>query len=88
MDRHLDQSNDCRTSLWSQENKGQDNKCRSRVHESFPIALGEVLMKLAESCVVEQYIERLLKGVEPTNLGLGTPDAAALIVRTVRGWGE
>ena len=24
--------------------------------------------------------------MEPTNLGLGTPDAAALIVRTVRGW--
>ena len=47
-----------------------------------PIALAEVLMKLAESCV----IEGLLKGVEPTNLGLGTPDAAALIARGVRGW--
>ena len=34
-------------------------------------------MKLAESCVIEQHIERLLKGVEPTNLGLGTPDVAA-----------
>ena len=43
-------------------------------------------MKLAESCVIEQHIERLLKGVEPTNLGLGTPDAAALTVRIVRGW--
>ena len=43
-------------------------------------------MKLAESCVIEQHIERLLKGVEPTNLGLGTTDAAALIVRIVRGW--
>ena len=43
-------------------------------------------MKLAESCVIEQHIEKLLKGVEPTNLGLGTPDAAALIVRIVRGW--
>ena len=43
-------------------------------------------MKLAESCVMEQHIERLLKGVEPTNLGLGSPDAAALIVRIVRGW--
>ena len=51
-----------------------------------PIALLEVLMKLAESCVIEQHIERLLKGVEPTNLGLGSPDAAALIVRIVRGW--
>ena len=29
---------------------------------------------------------RFLKGVEPTNLGLGTPDAAALIVCIVRGW--
>ena len=43
-------------------------------------------MKLTESCVIEQHIDRLLKGVEPTNLGLGTPDAAALIVRIVRGW--
>ena len=43
-------------------------------------------MKLTESCVIEQHIERLFKGVEPTNLGLGTPDAAALIVRIVRGW--
>ena len=51
-----------------------------------PIALAEVLMKLAERCVIEQHIERLLKGVEPTYLGLGTPDAAALIVRIVRGW--
>ena len=51
-----------------------------------PIALLEVLMKLAESCVIEQHIERLLKGVEPTNSGLGSPDAAALIVRIVRGW--
>ena len=43
-------------------------------------------MKLSESCVIEQHIERLLKGVEPTNLGLGSPNAAALIVRIVRGW--
>ena len=50
-----------------------------------PIALAEVLMKLAESCVIEQHIEKLFKGVEPTNLGLGTPDAAALMVRIVRG---
>ena len=50
------------------------------------IALAEVLTKLAESCVIEQHIDKLLKGVEPTNLGLGTPDAAVLIVRTVRGW--
>ena len=45
-----------------------------------PTALADVLMKLVESCVTEQHIDRLLKGVEPTNLGLGTPDAAALIV--------
>ena len=51
-----------------------------------PIALAEVLMKLAESCVIEQHIDRLLKELEPANLGLGSPDAAALIVRMVRGW--
>ena len=36
--------------------------------------------------MVEQHIEKLLKGVEPAHLGLGTPVAAALIVRVVRGW--
>ena len=51
-----------------------------------PVALAVVLMKLAESCVIEQHIDKLLKSVEHTNSGLGTPDAAALIVRTVRGW--
>ena len=29
---------------------------------------------------------RVQKSVEPTNLGLGTPDPAAPIVRIVRGW--
>ena len=43
-------------------------------------------MKLTESCIIEQHIDRLLKSVEPTNLGLGTPDATALIVRIVPGW--
>ena len=51
-----------------------------------PIALAEVLMKLAESCIIEQHIDRLLKRVELELGGLGTPDAAALIVRIVRGW--
>ena len=49
------------------------------------IALGQVLMRLTKSCVIEQHIDKLLKVVEPTNLGLGTADAA-LIVRIVRGW--
>ena len=40
--------------------------------------LAEVFMKLAESCVIEQHIDRLLKGEEPTDLGPGTLDAAAL----------
>ena len=50
-----------------------------------PDCTGRV-MKLTESCIIEQHIDRLLKSAEPTNLGLGTPDAAALIVRIVRGW--
>ena len=36
-----------------------------------PVALAEVLMKLTESYVIEQHIDKLLKGVEPTNLELG-----------------
>ena len=59
---------------------GQQTPCPRKLR---PIALAEVLMKLAESCVIAQHIERLLKGVEPTNLGFGTPDAAALVVRIV-----
>ena len=35
-----------------------------------PVALAEVLMKLAESCVIEPHIERLLKGVERQMLRL------------------
>ena len=44
------------------------------------------LQQCSKRCVIEQHIEGLLKLVEPTNLGLGTPDAAALIARGVRGW--
>ena len=43
-------------------------------------------MKLTESCVIEQHIDRLFKSVQPTNLGLDTLDQAALIVRIARGW--
>ena len=53
-----------------------------------PIALADVLMKLAESCVIEQHTGKLLEVVEPTNLGLGALDAAALMVRIVRGWAQ
>ena len=31
-----------------------------------PIALAELPMKLTESCIIEQHIDRLLKSVEPT----------------------
>ena len=41
-------------------------------------------MRIAESCVIEQHISKLLKVVEPTNFE--TPDAAALILRIARGW--
>ena len=36
-----------------------------------PIALAEVLMKLAESCVIEQHIDRLLKGCEEVGVVKG-----------------
>ena len=70
---------------WTQAEHGQQlpQPCPRKLR---PIALAEVLMTLTESCIIEQHIDRLLKSVEPTNLGLGTRDAAALIVRIVRGW--
>ena len=67
-------------------NLKQVNSCPNRAHANCePIELAEVLMKLAGSVVIEQHIRKLLEVVEPTKLGLGTPDAAALIVRVVRG---
>ena len=50
-----------------------------------PIALAEGSMKLTERCVIEQPVGRILRMVAHTNLGLLTPDAAALVVRAVRG---
>ena len=35
---------------------------------------------------IEQHLCKLREVIEPTNLGLGTPDAAALILRIARGW--
>ena len=55
-------------------------------HKLRSIALAEVLMTIAESRANEQHISNLFEVVEPTNLGLGTPDAAALILRIVGGW--
>ena len=55
-------------------------------HKLRATALAKVLMRMAESCVIEQHISNLFEVVEPTNLGLGTPDAAALILRIARGW--
>ena len=51
-----------------------------------PVALAEALLKFVEGVVIQHNIESILRHVEPHNLGLGTPDAAALIVRAVRGW--
>ena len=50
-----------------------------------PIALAEVLMKLTESCVIERHIDKPPRSVEATDLAPGTPDAAVLLVRIVRG---
>ena len=51
-----------------------------------PMTLAEVLMKLAESCEIGQNIERILRTVASRILGIGTPDAAALIVHSVGSW--
>ena len=83
----MDGGHDCPTRLRIGRNLSPGSSCRSLAHVNSALtALAEVLMKLTESCVIEQHIDKLLKSVEPTNLGLGTPDAAALIVRIVRGW--
>ena len=58
------------TGVRSQETRARTSKSRSHAHVSSAlIALAEVLMMLAESCVIEQHIDRHPKGVEPTNLG-------------------
>ena len=83
LDRHVDSGNG--PTLYGEAMDGgiqsstglriQDSKCRSHAQVSS-----------AESCVIEQHVDRLLKGVEPTNLGLCTPNAAALVVRIARRW--
>ena len=48
-----------------------------------PIAISEVLV---ETTVLDEEITAILTRAEPENLGLGTLDAAAVIVRTLRAW--
>ena len=55
------------------------NKLRS-------IGLCEALVKTAESCVIEEEISSILATLEPTQLGVGSPDAAAILIRLARAW--
>ena len=49
-----------------------------------PIALSEAPLKLVESMTIQEEVEATLRQVEPYNLGLGSPDGAALAVRALR----
>ena len=57
-----DGGHDCPTLLWSQETGARAANATAVPRKLRPIALAEVLVKLAESCVIEQHIENLLKG--------------------------
>ncbi len=46
-----------------------------------PIARAEALVKFTETTTIDEESKHVLIKMEPRNLGLGTPDAAALIVR-------
>lgn len=51
-----------------------------------PIGLAEPPLKLVEGVVTQEQLTSLLRQLEPEQLGIGTPDAAGLIVRLVRSW--
>ena len=76
---------DCGEKKQTEEEKAQQHGPAPR--KLRPIALSEPLVKLTESAAVEADLERLLKHTEPKNMGIGTPDGAALIVRVLRGAG-
>ena len=44
------------------------------------------LLKYVETMIIDEELAAILRAVEPRNLGLGTPDAAAVSVRAVRAW--
>ena len=45
-----------------------------------------VLVKMCESCIATTLPRHILRAVEPNNLGLGSPDAAAMCARFLREW--
>ncbi len=49
-----------------------------------PIALSEPLLKVVESVTIHEEMPAIMARCEPHNLGVGSPDGAAVIVRAVR----
>ena len=49
-----------------------------------PVALSESPVKFIESSTIQEEAEQTIMMVEPFNMGLGTPDAAAVTVKVAR----
>ena len=53
-----------------------------------PIALEECLVKFAESVACDKALSDVLKSLEPTQQGAGSPDGTVILVSLLRRWGE
>jgi hypothetical protein len=53
-----------------------------------PIAVGEVLRRLAAKCLVHHYQAEVVQRLLPCQVGVGVPNAAELVAHAVRAWAE
>jgi hypothetical protein len=51
-----------------------------------PIAVGEVLRRLAAKCLVQQFQAEVVEHLLPHQLGVGVPNATEIIAHAVRAW--
>ena len=51
-----------------------------------PIAMAEALLKFAEGLAVDAALPQLTAFLEPTQLGVATPDGSPVIIRAIRSW--
>ena len=66
---------------WQKDEQGQEDHCGRKLR---PIALAEVLVKLAETSLIDEHIDRIVRRLEPEQFGCGTPDGATQMVMLVR----
>ena len=66
---------------WQKVPEGEKRRRKIR-----PIALTETLLKMAETCAIEEAIGDAVKRMEPEQFGCGTPDGAIQMIGLARNW--